>query len=245
MARYADLVGQFVEHRPQLPQDVAHVGLHFRAARGEHRTILVIDDLDAQAFRGQVDQQLRPEAFQDRAGLDDVFKAFFQVFQAVLFAAFGVAHGLGLDPVTLAAAHIAFATQRVAPAAGHRAGFRRTAGAARDGHAQRHAEVFRDALEFLARHDTDQPHHKEEGHHGRDEVGVCDLPAAPVVPAALDLLAADHHTVIVYRAHGPLRQALPVAVDLVCRTCSSSSPKVGRTDENSTLRPNSTANWGG
>ncbi|MNI56045.1 hypothetical protein D3C73_1110280 [compost metagenome] len=123
MARDADLVGQFIQHRPQLAQNVAHVRLHFGTAGREHGAVLVVDDLNAQAFRRQVDQQLRPEAFQDGAGLDDVFKALFQVFQAVLLAPLGIAHGLGFNPVALALADVALAAQGVETAARHRAGF--------------------------------------------------------------------------------------------------------------------------
>ncbi|KAG1283164.1 hypothetical protein G6F64_014373 [Rhizopus arrhizus] len=68
MPGQADPVRHVVQVLGQLVQDLLRVRLQRGAAEVEHRPVLLVHDLDAQAFRRQVDQQLRPEALQDGAG---------------------------------------------------------------------------------------------------------------------------------------------------------------------------------
>src|SRR3546814_12246207 len=59
--RDAKGVGQTIERGAQLAQYVAHIRLHLSAAGRKHGPVLLIDNLDAQAVRRHVQQQLRPE----------------------------------------------------------------------------------------------------------------------------------------------------------------------------------------
>ena len=64
------------------------------------------------------------------------------------------------------------------------------AGNPRDRHGRR--EIFGDTLALLFRRRVLQPHQEKERHHGGHEVGIGDLPGAPMMPvAAGDLLSLD------------------------------------------------------
>ena len=65
--------------------------------------------------------------------------------------------------------------------------------AAQERDLDRCGEVAGDALEVAFGGRTQQPHEQKESHHGRHEVGVGDLPRAPVryMPALLDALDDD------------------------------------------------------
>lgn len=110
---------------------------------------------------------------------------------------------------------------------------------------ERLVEVVGNALAVAFRGGAEQPHQQEERHHRGDEVRVRDLPSAPVraMPALLDALDDDRLQRLAGGGHGAW-----VAQSTRRRrrrhfffTWASSSLKVGRWSENSTLRPNSIA----
>jgi hypothetical protein len=74
-----------VQHLADLAQDHAGIGFDLRTGRIEHRPVLFVDDLDAQAFAGQVEQQLVLELLQGRIGVDHVFQFGLEPFQALAF----------------------------------------------------------------------------------------------------------------------------------------------------------------
>jgi hypothetical protein len=161
-----------------LAQDAAHVSDHHRAGAVEHGPVVAVDDLDAQAFGRDVDQQLGPELPQHRAGLDHVVQPLLERFQPLAVVRVVAALGLGVPgfPVHVHPVHAAAGNH----VGGHAAFF-----AAVEGHLQRHLELVGDALELLGRGDAQDPHHQEKSEHGRHEVGKRDLPGAAVVGGGL------------------------------------------------------------
>src|SRR5262249_3487468 len=142
----------------------------------------------------------------------------------------------------VAALDLAGGARQVLPAAlEHVGGIARARAAAEQRDLQRGGEIVGDALLVALGRGAEQPHQQEEGHHRRHEVGVSDLPGAAMVAMAalLDLLDDDRLELLAVAGHGSvLHQAfLPL-------TWPSSSAKVGRSVEYSTLRPNSTATCG-
>src|SRR5690606_33764798 len=70
-------------------QHVAGIGLETRAAEIEHRPLFLVDDLDAQAQRGVVDQDLVLQLAEYRIDFFQFFlQLLFQGFQAFLFELF-------------------------------------------------------------------------------------------------------------------------------------------------------------
>lgn len=77
---------------------------------------------------------------------------------------------------------------------------RPTAGIARDGDFG--AEVVRQTFALIFGRRVQQPHHQEECHHRRHEVGIRDLPCAAVVAATGDhLLALDNDRRVAALSH--------------------------------------------
>ncbi|MCW0462798.1 hypothetical protein NB717_003866 [Xanthomonas sacchari] len=192
----ADVVGHLVDEAGQLVEDAAGVGLEHRAAEVEHRPVFLVHDLDAQAVRGQVQQQLVLERFQRLALVDGFLQLLHQRFQALLLL-------LALRGLAVVALQALAAERILVVAALHLAGAaeldHRGAGAAGAGHAgarrralagQRAgiAEVFGDRRALFLGGGRHQPQHQEERHHRGHEVGIGHLPRAAVVAAALDLL---------------------------------------------------------
>src|SRR5476649_1114021 len=194
VAGQADFIRHIVQHRADLVQDVARVRLQLGLGQREHRAVLLVDDLDAQAFAGEVQQQLVLVLLEQRIGVDLGFDLFLQRLQTHGFFVFeGLLGGrqvIGpLDARVFGIAHLAVAPGQVLAAAGDHRRAVAAAGAALHGHLQRRLEVFGDAVQVALGGRAEQPHQKEEGHRGRDEVGVSDFPRAAMAAAA-DLLDA-------------------------------------------------------
>jgi hypothetical protein len=109
---------------------------------------------------------------------------------------------VGLDVATL---DLAGGAREVLPAAldhVRRVTAARTAGHQRE--LQRRCEVVRHALLVAFGGAAQQPHQQEEGHHGRHEVGIGDLPGATMdgMPALLDALDDDRLELLGVTRHG-------------------------------------------
>ena len=107
-------------------------------------------------------------------------------------------------------------------------------------------KVFGNARQVALGSRTQQPHQQKEGHHRRHEVGIGDLPRTAVVTPSYLLDAFDDDGRFLFAHLGPsaigkLNPGEENQRDFAPLTCSSSSLKVGRSVENRTLRPNSTA----
>ena len=190
-------------------------GFEARAAQVEHRPVLLIDDLDAQAFGCDVEQQLVLEGLQ-RLALVDRPLAVPAIsassclrrlpcglgrvgLRLVVLTLDGPPAGSCTVAPTCRSAAASLVASRPPPRLiGRRAGAARTHLARRGLHALAglHAGVlevveYRRAL-FL-RHGGHQPHHQEERHHRGHEVRVGHLPRAAVMAARhlLDALDVD------------------------------------------------------
>ncbi|AAW73940.1 hypothetical protein XOO0686 [Xanthomonas oryzae pv. oryzae KACC 10331] len=191
----ADVVGHLINEIGQLVQDRHRVRLELVAADVEHRAVLLVHDLDAQAIGREIQQQLILERLQRLALVDGLFQFLHQRFQALFVlaaAVFGGVRGI----VALAAHFVLLPLGHVGGAAelDHRG-----AGAARPVHARRGrhrfarqragvAEVFGDRRTLFLGGGRHQPQHQEEGHHRGHEVGKRHLPGAAMMAAALHLL---------------------------------------------------------
>ena len=195
---------------------------------------------------------------QRRVRFDRRHQLHLEVVQAHLLAPFEfgrrVLQRLLVGPHRHALAEIVPSLMRVVPGSGlemsrpppcHDARIHAGALAAQDRGLERHVEILRDAAPLHRRHRTQQPHQQEERHHRGHEVRVGELPRAAVMPlAAPDHALDEDRTVFVVAHPGAFvvtQPAARVTFALTRRTCSSSSENDGRSVENSTLRPNSTA----
>src|SRR5690554_1644368 len=102
---------------------------------------------------------------------------------------------------------------------------------------QRGTKVLCHAFALLIAGRRENPHHQEQRHERRHEIGQGDLPATAVVLAHHLLAPDDDRTFVSGHTTHPA-----VTPDLALRTYSSSSLKPGRSTLFSALRPNSTAN---
>src|ERR1700722_9010123 len=271
VAGQAGAVRRRVQVGRELAQDRVGVVLHLGAAAVEHWAILRIDDLNAQAFGGDVEEQLILEWLQCLALADG--------FRQILHERFEVL-------VLLAVVPLLSTGRRCRRGRGDRRRLRRRDGcngypnarlygvlhrarriksaaqidracarAARAVLARRglhtlaglHAgvlEVFKErgALFFGPR--RAEPHHEEERHHGRHEIRVRDLPCAAVMAALVALLALDDDDGAFGLRHAERPYAALAGGLLLPFRCASRSLKVGRTSLKRSLRANSTATGG-
>ena len=87
MTFHGQSVGHLAQHLGNLTQQVAHVGLHHRAAAVKHGAVLVVHDLDAQAVGCHVQTNLRAHGSQLGVGREHVLHLLFQLVQARGFSA--------------------------------------------------------------------------------------------------------------------------------------------------------------
>ena len=190
-------------------QDVAGVAFQLGAAALEHGAVLFIHDLDAQAFGGEIEQDLALELLQLLVALDRSLDVLFQLAQLLDFFLRFQAQKLlprrfQVDDLLLrrqlALFHLPFAARQILAAALDDAGTVAAAAAAHQRHLERRLEIFGDALQIALGGRTQQPHEKKKCHHRRDEVGVGDLPCATVMSARhlLDALDNDGALVLVF-----------------------------------------------
>ena len=92
MTGQRDPVRHLIEDQPDLAQQVTHVVLDRGAAGVEHRSVLLVDDLDPQPFRGQVQPHLLLQIGQLRIHQDGVLDPSRQGHQvlALTFLQFGL-----------------------------------------------------------------------------------------------------------------------------------------------------------
>ena len=125
-----------------------------RAAAIEHGTVLLVDDLDAQPFLGDVQHQLFLELLEQRVGVDGFFQLFLQTFKLdrpPCRFEFGLG-GLQIDGFFLGGLGRPFLTWpflagHIRAAALDHAGCIATAGASLHGHFERRLEILGDALQ--------------------------------------------------------------------------------------------------
>ncbi len=233
MACKTDFVRQIVQYRRDSAQNVAHIGLNLGAAGFKHWPVLAVDNLNAQPLFHHIDDQVRPQRFQPRVGLNQLIEAFAQAVKTNLFQL--ALLGVQIDMLL----HFAILAGRVIAAARNRAFTVAAALTARQRHLQRRLEIFRDLRQLLRVSDRDQPHHHEKRHHRGHKVGVGDFPGAvtTLMFFMLALFYDNNGVILVIHASWP-EVCLPA---FALRTCSSSSVNDGRSVEYRVLRPNSTA----
>ena len=113
MAFQSEPVGHFGEHLADRSQQLAHVGLHDGAAAREHRALIAVDDLDAQAVGRHVEPDLRLERRQLGAVGQLAFERVLETLQPLeLGAALRRLEGLQVDglAVRLVVARLHLAT---------------------------------------------------------------------------------------------------------------------------------------
>ncbi|EGF31988.1 hypothetical protein IMCC9480_3081 [Oxalobacteraceae bacterium IMCC9480] len=198
MAGQADLVGYVVERKTDFAQDLFGVRLQIGFGRRKHRPVLLVDDLDAQAFAGDVEQQLVLEFIERRVRFDHGFDF---SLQGLELAGLGFFEGLfkvglrGLDVVGFfrrdgfAALDLTILAGQVLATALDDAGAVAGTRTATHRHQQRRLEIFGDTTETALRSRSQQPHQQEKRHHRGDEVGIRNFPGTAVMSTG-DLLDA-------------------------------------------------------
>ena len=207
----ADFVGHFVQHLPNLAQDVLGIGFQLRTTALEHGAVFFIDDLYAQAFAGNIQQYLVLEFLQFDIGLDRLFDIGFQRLEFIqLFFSFlppefflgclDIDNPFFLRQITRF--HLTFTARQILTTTFDDAG---TVAAARPAHQRNFEwcfEIFRNAVQFASGSGTQQPHEQKKRHHRRDEVGIGDLPGTTMGTTHHLFDALDDDGSFVFGRHG-------------------------------------------
>ena len=164
-------------------QDIAHIRFDDGAAHVEHGPVLLVDDLDLQAVFGLFQLDLTAELGQGRIVGHHLGDFFLQGIDAhrIFARQFGARH-LCADqfggPLGVAAVHLPGRFAQVAPSSRQDAFAVAGTVAAHQGNLDRRGEIAGDTVEIAFGGGAQQPHQQEEGHHGRHEIGISDLPGA-------------------------------------------------------------------
>ena len=258
----ADTVGDFSQLPGDDLKDLLGLGLEVGAAEIEEMGVFLVKEFDAQTLVGDLQGHLVFEAAQRRHLGNDFGNALFNLLQGTDLA--GQVRGDGRRGLQF----LAVAGGGHLPA--YVAGFHEPRG---PGQEARVLEILGDVLAdgLTLAHD---PEHNEQGHHGRDKIGVGHLPGPAVGPAALHLLFLDYPRFCRFRMGAghissfigsidsglqPQGSSEPAprnfsagilpyagqAFTLMARQASSTSAKLGRKSLTMTRRANSTATMGG
>ena len=212
MAADTDLVRHGLDGLGEDQQDVFEVGLQARTAKIEHRPVLGIHDLDAQAVLGDLEENLILELLQLGIFLDLGLQLLQQHLQTLLLDLLSQLFSL-LDLQLLGRVLRIHGRLRRIRCIFHfrieraiRRWRRRTTevdnvrtGAF--GEADGILEVARNRLFLLRCGRAHQPHHQEERHHRRGKVGKGNLPGATMVATGDLLDPLDDNWLVVF--HGP------------------------------------------
>ena len=208
MASQADAVFYTPQRCANFAKNVAHVGLDEGAAAVKHGAILVVHNLDLQAVWRHIDADLRLVFVQSRVFRDHGVYLGLQgldarcVLPGPLCTGRVNAHAAFFFRLAVRAPNLpVHLGQIIATARNHARTVARTI-AARHGHLEGRAEISRNALQFTFGGGAQQPHQQKEGHHGRHEVGVGNLPRTTMHGMAALLDALDDDGLEFFFCHG-------------------------------------------